>query len=306
MRVLLVGEGAAGTQVLKSLLRRDHDVVAVMTTPAEPGEAVSLWHVARGEGLRAWPAERVEDPGLSRLLVSEDVDMLLNVYSLHIVNERVLRAPRIGSFNLHPSPLPAYAGLNSVCWALFRDERSHGVTVHWMVLDVDSGPIAYQEIFPIESEETGLSLASKCIRAGVRLIDRLVDAAAKGADQVPAISQDMSGRSYFGGGVPYDGRVSWSLPAQVIVGLVRACNFYPLRSPWGVASAVIGREIFQLKDVRPTGSPARAAAGSYEPGDGGSVLIACADEWVMVTELFDGGRPVPAFEAVYHPTVSGR
>jgi methionyl-tRNA formyltransferase len=305
MRVLLIGEGAAGTQVLRGLLNHGHDVVAVMTDSIEPSEAVSLGHVAKGAGLRVWAAERVEDPDLSDLLLWEEVDMLLNVYSLHIVHDRILQVPRIGSFNLHPSPLPAYAGLNSVCWALFRGERSHGVTVHWMAPRIDSGPIAYQEIFPIEPEETGLSLATKCIRVGVRLVARLVDTAVSHTDRIPAIPQDLTERSYFGRDTPYEGPLSWSMPAHAFVNFVRACNFHPLRSPWGTATAVVGDRTFGLRDAQLTGSPARAPAGSYRPGKEGSVLVACADEWVRLPQLIDGGRPVSAFAAVYQSAESG-
>ena len=70
----------------------------------------------------------------------QGVDLLLNVHSLYLIARRtVVAAPRIGSFNLHPGPLPEYAGLNTPSWAIYNGEREHGVTVHWMEPGVDTG-----------------------------------------------------------------------------------------------------------------------------------------------------------------------
>ena len=69
----------------------------------------------------------------------------MNVHSLFLIHPWS-SAPTIGSFNLHPGPLPEYAGLNVPSWAIYEGEkRSHGVTVHWMDEGVDTGPIAWIE-----------------------------------------------------------------------------------------------------------------------------------------------------------------
>jgi len=126
MRVVLVAEETPGIHVLRALQQREHEIVAVMAKPADPSaRGASVWSVAEHAGLQTWPAERVLDPTLGDVLRDEAVDLFLNVYSLFVVHDRVLDAARIGSYNLHPGPLPAYAGLNSVSWAIYRGERSH-------------------------------------------------------------------------------------------------------------------------------------------------------------------------------------
>ena len=64
------------------------------------------------------------------------MDLILNVHSLHLIRKEILDLPRLGSFNFHPGPLPRYAGLNSVCWALYRGETKHGVTLRswWRIM----------------------------------------------------------------------------------------------------------------------------------------------------------------------------
>lgn len=59
--------------------------------------------------------------------------------------------------NIHPSLLPAFRGLRAVERALEAGVDETGVTVHFMVEEVDAGPIVAQERVPIlpgDSKET--------------------------------------------------------------------------------------------------------------------------------------------------------
>jgi hypothetical protein len=76
------------------------------------------------------------------------------------------------SFDLHPGPLPRYAGLNSVSWAIYRGEKEHGVTLHKLAPEIDAGPIIFQESVSIGRKETGLSLTAKCVNAGTVGMER--------------------------------------------------------------------------------------------------------------------------------------
>ena len=300
MRILLVAEDAPGIQILKALRQRGHEVVAVVAKEQYSSHrGVTMWAAAGRLGLRTWPAERVTDPSLSEAVLDAGTELLLNAYSLFIINERVLEAPRIGAYNLHPGPLPAYAGLNSTSWAIFHGEVTHGVTVHRMDPVVDTGPIAYQATFPIGAADTGLAVNIRAVRVGVDLMMKLVDTAARDPSEIPVIPQDLSLRRYFGGGIPYQGRISWRLPAKQVCDFVRACDFHPFESPWGTPIACIaGREI-GVAEATPTGQPRLDdPPGSLRSSDDGSLLVACADEWIKIGIVFDHGSRLSGSEAL--------
>src|SRR5437870_5807166 len=133
MNILLVAEELAGLQVLRTLASSSHRLVAVMSAPPRPGKtAASVWTVARAMGFETWPSKLVKDPALAEQIRSRQVDILLNVHSLYVIHKNILSVPLYGAFNLHPGPLPSYAGLNAISWALYRGEKSHGVTIHRM------------------------------------------------------------------------------------------------------------------------------------------------------------------------------
>jgi methionyl-tRNA formyltransferase len=234
----------------------------------------------------------VKDPALAEQLRAKEVDIILNVHSLHVLHRAVLGAPRIGAFNLHPGPLPRYAGLNAVSWAIYRSEKSHGVTVHWMAPEIDAGPIAYQALFPIDESETALSVSTRCVREGLPLIMRLLEVAAKNPAEIPAIPQEMQTREYFDAGVPEGGRLSWDWPAQKVVDFVRACDYLPFRSPWGHPLTYVGTEELAILKARRTRLRADAPPGTVGELTGEGTRVASKDEWVLVTKLRIGKESV--------------
>ncbi|MGA8150820.1 MAG: methionyl-tRNA formyltransferase [Terriglobales bacterium] len=299
MNVVLAAEESAGSQILRTLAGSKHHLVAVLAAPPKAGvAAASVWNVARDLGCETWPAELVKNPSLGERLRSRQVDILLNVHSLYVIDKDVLAAPRLGCFNLHPGPLPRYAGLNSVSWALFRGEQTHGVTVHRMDLAIDSGPIAYQSCFPIEPEDTALSLSLKCAREGVALMLHLLQAADSGGTSIPSLPQDPTMREYFGKEVPEQGWVSWSWPACKVLNFVRACDYFPFPSPWGHPRTSMGVQEFALVKASRTGLSCDAPPGTVGDATDSGVYVACRDEWILASKLLVNGRYLPAREVL--------
>ena len=293
MNILLIGEESAGIQMLHEIERSGHRVIAVMASPGRvAASGASLWDAAAKLGLPTWPAQLVKDPLLAERMRAEEVDLLLNVHSLYVIHGTVLGAPRIGALNLHPGPLPRYAGLNAVSWAIYQGERSHGVTVHWMAPEIDAGPIAYQSLFPIDENDTALSLAARCVREGLPLMMRLLDVAAKHPAEIPAVPQDIEKREYFHAGVPEGGRLSWQWPAQKIVDFVRACDYFPFRSPWGHPRTSMGTQELAVVKARRTRLAADSPPGTVGESTGEGVKVASSDEWLLVTKLKIGKESV--------------
>jgi methionyl-tRNA formyltransferase len=299
MNVVLAAEESAGLQMLRTLAHSQHHLVAVLAEPPKPGAAGgSVWNAARELGCETWPARSVQDPALGERLRSAHVDILLNVHSLYILNREVLKAPILGAFNLHPGPLPRYAGLNAVSWAIFRGEQTYGVTVHKIEAGIDTGAIVYQSCFPIEKDETALSLSLKCVREGVKLMLGLLDAADKNPRSIPLVPQDVSKREYFGREVPQQGRVSWSWPAQKVLNFVRACDYFPFSSPWGHPRGCMGVKEFALVKAHATGLACEVSPGTVGKATDSGVYVACADEWIVASKLHFGGKFVPAAEVL--------
>ena len=290
LRIALAAEESAGARALRLVEDTDHELVCVLTSGGESGAASALAKAARERGHRVEPASRVRSAELGVELRDRQVDLLVNVHSLFVADEAVVRAPRIGSFNLHPGSLPEYAGLNTPCWAVYKRESHYGPTLHWMEPGIDTGSIAYSDRFPLTDDDTGLSVSTRCIRDGLPLVARLLEDAACGV--IPRHPQDLSRRVFYRrADVPHRGRVSWSFPAREIDALVRASDFHPFPSPWGHPRAVLDGARIGLVKVGLTAETSDAPAGTVRVGPGG-VTVATQDEWLAVKAVQLGGSYV--------------
>jgi methionyl-tRNA formyltransferase len=296
---LLVAEEAAGVQALRVAAGSSHELVAVMTSQGgQRGHGAAVREAATRWGYQVWPAEWVKDPGFAARMRTEAVDVLLNVHSLFVIHPEVLAAPFCGAYNMHPGPLPEYAGLNPVCWALYAGELRHAVTVHRMVPQIDAGPIAYQSWFPIEEQDSALTVSVKCTKAGVPLIAELLTALAEDQASIPEVPQDLGRRHYYGKEVPNAGQLDWSWPARQVVNFVRACDYLPFESPWGHPTARLERRELFIVNATRTGERSFQRPGTVGQVVGGAAMVATADEWVLVHRVLSMGRVVEARDAL--------
>ncbi len=63
--------------------------------------------------------------------------------------------------NIHPSLLPRYQGLDTHRRVLEAGDSVHGVSVHFVTPELDSGPIVLQAEVPVEPGDTEADLARK-------------------------------------------------------------------------------------------------------------------------------------------------
>lgn len=67
--------------------------------------------------------------------------------------------------NIHPSLLPSFPGVDTHARALTAGVRFSGCTVHYVVPDVDAGPIILQAAVPVLAADTPDSLAARILQA---------------------------------------------------------------------------------------------------------------------------------------------
>lgn len=76
--------------------------------------------------------------------------------------------------NVHPSLLPEFRGLNAVGRALAAGSTETGVTVHYMVEEVDAGPVISQEAVPVLPGDTEETLLARLHPVEHRLLVRAI------------------------------------------------------------------------------------------------------------------------------------
>lgn len=87
------------------------------------------------------------------ILDENDIDILITYRCPFILSPDIFKHPSKGSYNIHPSLLPKYPGLNPWKNIYNNKERESGVTLHVIDEGVDSGTIVLQRKFDMNLNE---------------------------------------------------------------------------------------------------------------------------------------------------------
>lgn len=280
MKMFLAADGSAGLKVAKAIAAEGHTLCGVAAPETEANRALLRYCDSVG-GIR-FRETIVERSYLVNWIKFHEVDVVLSIHTSHIMSDEFLSAPRVGSFNLHPGPLPYYAGRNPVSWAIYNGERTHGATLHRITPKIDAGAIIAQSTFDIDPSDTGLTLMAKTSTSGVGLVRDFLKKLAAG-EVIEETEQDSSKRRYFNSRVPHDGRIDWTRTAEQIVNFVRASDFGPFPSPWGYPWFEVGGKTYRIVKAEVSELDAEANPGSvYDIGD--VPLVNAADKFVRLLE----------------------
>ncbi len=95
--------------------------------------------------------------------------------------------------NIHPSLLPSFPGVDTHARALAAGVRFSGCTVHYVVPDVDAGPIIVQAAVPVLAADTPDSLAVRILQAEHRAYPFAVRLIAEGKVRIDGSKTVIAG-----------------------------------------------------------------------------------------------------------------
>ncbi len=82
--------------------------------------------------------------------------------------------------NIHPALLPQFKGLHTHRRALEAGVQRHGATVHFVVPEMDAGPIVAQESLAVNENDTEATLAARVLEIEHRIYPRALRKLAEG------------------------------------------------------------------------------------------------------------------------------
>ena len=86
--------------------------------------------------------------------------------------------------NIHPALLPAFKGLDTHKRALQAGAKVHGATVHFVVPEMDSGPIIAQGAVAVRKDDTEQSLAARVLSVEHHIYPQALKLVAEGRVRV--------------------------------------------------------------------------------------------------------------------------
>jgi phosphoribosylglycinamide formyltransferase-1 len=112
---------------------------------------------------KAFPDRESFDRALDAALNEHDIAFICLAGFMRVLTDWFVERWAGRMINIHPSLLPLYRGTQTHRRALEEGVLVHGCTVHFVVPELDAGPIIAQAVVPVVPGDTEESLAGRVI-----------------------------------------------------------------------------------------------------------------------------------------------
>ena len=120
------------------------------------------------------------DRAVMQCLTEHHVDFIVLAGYMRLFSSHFTRSYPNKILNIHPALLPAFKGTHGIRDAFQYGVKVTGVTVHFVVEEMDAGAVILQEAVAVGPRDTEASLARKIHRVEHRIYPRAIDLFARG------------------------------------------------------------------------------------------------------------------------------
>ena len=298
MRVAFWGTPEFAAPALRALVGEGFEVVGVVTQPDKPqgrSRKVILSpvkQIAIEEEIPLFQPKNARDPELFENLEKLKPDISVVVAYGHILPQKVIDLPKLGTLNIHASLLPALRGAAPIQAAIRQGLMETGVTVMRVIPALDAGPILLQADTPIFEDETYGELQVRLSELGaLTLVEAMTLMSLGKTEETP---QDDSRATYVAKVTRESSRINWMDSALEISRLIRASDPKPgafTQTPKGDVKLFGPKVMDGIK-----GEPGEVLSAT------GELVIACGLDAIRVS----GVQPEGKSRMTAHEWVRGR
>lgn len=188
--VLISGRGSNMAALIEAAKAKDYPAEIVLVVSNRP-EARGLL-VARAAGIATETVDHTKFSG-DRNRFEHEIQSLLEKYRIEIIClagfMRLLTADFLERWqwrilNIHPALLPDFKGLDTHKRVIDAGVKIHGATVHFVVPELDSGPVIAQGAINVRPGDSEEALAVRVLKVEHRIYPLALKLVAEGRVQI--------------------------------------------------------------------------------------------------------------------------
>jgi methionyl-tRNA formyltransferase len=281
--IIFMGTPDFAVPTLQALVQNGYDVALVVTQPDRPKGrsrqpvAPPVKIKAMELNLKILQPETLKNEKFIEQIRHIQPDFLVVVAFGHILTEKILQVPKIGSINVHASLLPKYRGPAPIQWAIINGECRTGVTTMLMDQGLDTGDILLTRAESIFAEDTSADLHDRlAVSSADLLIETLVGYA---SNKIIPTPQDHSQATYAPLLKKEDGHIDWQKPAKELESFIRGMT------PWPGAFTYHHQNRLKVLRAAWVLENTLQPAGTIIPGFSGELRVATGKDALLILEI---------------------
>ena len=223
MNILYIGSaGPLSIVPLQALINSNHNICAI----AFDDDLNSDFTIANSDSLRlialnnSIPVINLKHSDKVSQIQSYQPDIILVSCYARLLPQSILAIAKKGSFNIHPSLLPAFRGPNPLFWQFREGIDNFGVTLHRMADEFDTGNIISQEKVVIHDGVSAYDASKLLAKVASSLVLKMLDNIEN--DTISEIVQNKHEASYQSYPTNQDYSICISWTAKRIFNFIKA------------------------------------------------------------------------------------
>ncbi len=229
------------------------------------------------------PAKLAKSAELDQL-VDLAPDLMITAAYGQFLPTKLLNAARVAAINVHGSLLPKYRGGAPIQYAVMNGDAETGVSIMYMVKQMDAGDVLAQRRVPITAEDDAGTMFAKLSLIGRDLLMATLPKLLAG--EIEATPQDESKVVFSPNISTAQEWIDYRLPARLIDAKVRGLRPKPL------ANLVLDGVVTKLLDVTPLDEHTDLAPGQVVRVEKHALILAAGEGTTYrINRLKPAGKP---------------
>ena len=198
---LISGRGSNMAALIEAAKRADYPAEIVLVVSNVPDAGGLATATAAGIATatvdhRAYGKDRAAfERALQDVLVQHRIELVCLAGFLRLLTPWFVAQWPNRMLNIHPALLPSFKGLDTHRRALETGVKLHGATVHFVVPEMDSGPVIAQGAVPVHDQDTETTLAARVLAVEHRIYPLALRLVAEGRVSVDGNRCRIAGQS---------------------------------------------------------------------------------------------------------------
>ncbi len=167
--VLICGRGSNMAALIEAAKDKSYPAEIVLVLSNRP-DATGL-DIARASGIatavidhKAYGKDRANfDIAMQAVLEQHHIELICLAGFMRLLTPPFVKQWEGRVINIHPALLPAFKGLDTHKRAIKAGAKVHGATVHFVVPEMDAGPVIAQGAVTVRADDTEQTLAARVL-----------------------------------------------------------------------------------------------------------------------------------------------
>ena len=125
IKISIIGQSAFGESVAKEIFKMKETIISSVFASSNPKDPLNQFALENNLPVKNF--KRLRDNEAIESFKSFDVDLLVMAYVTDIVPMEIIKSPRLGTIQYHPSLLPFHRGPSSINWAIINGDKKTGI-----------------------------------------------------------------------------------------------------------------------------------------------------------------------------------